>query len=197
MIPTKLQIEEVHKRYAQNETVYNLVYEHCQIVAEIAQWCVDSNRLSVNNDLLQAACLLHDIGTYALFDAKGALNNPHNYKQHAVFGAALIIEEGFDPQIAEMVRTHVLMGISKGEVIEHSFGLPRNDYLPGSLEAEILCYADRFHTKLPVFNDYDTFLTKLKTDLPRQAEKLKEAAVRFGIPNVAKLAEQYGHPIQK
>lgn len=196
MIPSKEQIDEVHKRYAQNDHLYKLVTEHCQIVAEIAEWCVIKNNLDVDIDLLQAGCLLHDIGTYALFDAKGLDGNEHNYKQHAVFGAALAIEEGFDPRIAEMIRTHVLMGLSKQEIIDNNYGMPQNDYIPQTIEAKILCYADRFHSKHPTFNAYEPFLARLTKVLPLQAEKLKSAAKEFGIPDVEALAQKYGHPIR-
>lgn len=196
MIPDISTIEEVHKRYAQNDFIFKLIYEHCQIVAEIAAWCVQQKNLSVDDDLLRASCLLHDIGTYALFDAKGLDGNEHNYKQHAVFGAALALEEGFDSKIADNIRTHVLMGLTKKEIIEGNFGMPQKDYLPETIEARLLCYADRFHSKQPIFNSYDTFLERLEKGLPEQAKKLRQSAEEFGIPDVDALAKKYGHPIR-
>ncbi len=197
MIPDKMQIEEIHQRYAQNDTVFNLVYEHCQIVAEIAAWIVKHKKLDIQPDLLEAACLLHDIGTYALFDSNGRTDNEHNYKQHAIFGAALVIEEGYDTRIADIIRTHVLMGLTKNEIVEGGFGMPRNDYMPLTLEARLLCYADRFHSKRPIFNAYAPFLEQLSKDLPDQATKLQEAAAEFGIPDIESLAQKYGHPIRQ
>ncbi len=197
MIPTKSQIEAVHRRYAQNDHVYKLVYEHCQIVAEIARWCVEQNDLDVDLELLEAACLLHDIGTYAIFDGNGLDGNEHNYKQHAVFGAALAIEEGFDSRIADMIRTHVLMGLTKEEIIQQGFGMPQNDYEPATLEARLVCYADRFHSKNPTFNAYEPFVARLSKGLPGQAEKLQAAAEEFGIPDVEALAKKYGQPIRR
>lgn len=197
MIPSKTDIEKLHRRYAQNDHVFKLVYQHCQIVAEIALWCVDQNKLEVDRELLEAGCLLHDIGTYALFDDKGLDGNEHNYKQHAIIGAALAIEEGFDPRIADMIRTHVLMGLTKKEIVENGFGMPQNDYLPTTLEARLLCYADRFHSKHPTFNDYNSFLVRLSKGLPEQAAKLKTAAEEFGVPDIQALAQKYGQPVRK
>ncbi len=196
MIPNKAKIREIHRRYAQSDKVFNLIYEHCQIVAEIAKWCVEQNKLNVDKDLLEASCLLHDIGTYALFDAEGMDKNEHNYKQHAIFGAALIIEESLDIRIANIVRTHVLMGLSKKEIIDGGFGMPQKDYLPNTIEARLLCYADRFHSKLPIFNAYEPFLARLEKGLPEQAVKLKQAANEFGIPDIFYFANKYGHPIR-
>ncbi len=196
MIPTKSEIEEVHRRYAQSDVVFKLVYEHCQIVSDIANWCVEQKHLDVNNDILEAGCLLHDIGTYALFDANGLDNNEHNYKQHAIFGAALAIEEGFDTRIADMIRTHVLMGLTKEEIVANSFGMPQKDYIPATIEARLLCFADRFHSKKPTFNAYEPFLARLSEQLPDQAVKLRASAEEFGVPDIKTMAEKYGQPIR-
>ncbi len=196
MIPTKKQIIEVHKRYAQNDFIYNLVFGHCEIVSEIAIWCVDDKNLEVNESLLEAGCLLHDVGTYALFDEKGLDGNEHNYKQHAIFGAALVTEEGFDSRIADMIRTHVLMGLSKDEITKSGFGMPQKDYFPTTLEARLLCYADRFHSKKPTFNSYSSFLERLTVGLPEQAKKLEESAKEFGLPDVEALAKKYKQPLR-
>lgn len=196
MMPSKTQIEKIHRRYAQNDKVFHLIYEHCQIVAEIALWCVKEKQLKVNTDILEAGCLLHDIGTYALFDPNGRDNNEHNYKQHAIFGAALVLEEGLDPRIADIIRTHVLMGLTKKEIIANNFGMPQKDYEPATIEGRLLCYADRFHSKRPTFNAYEPLIKRLSQDLPYQAAKLKSAAEEFGIPNIEELAKKYNHPIR-
>ena len=196
MIPTKEEIEQLHKRYAQSDIVFNLVYGHCQIVAEIALWCVKEKQLEINVEILEAGCLLHDIGTYAIFDADGKDNNEHNYKQHAIFGAALALEEGFDERIADMIRTHVLMGLTKEEIVHNGFGMPQKNYEPTSIEGRLLCYADRFHSKRPTFNAYEPFLEKLSKTLPLQAQKLKDAAAEFGIPDIESLVKKYNQPIR-
>jgi uncharacterized protein len=196
MIPSAAQIEEVHRRYAQNEYVFELVYTHCKIVTEIALWCANNSKLRIDLELLEAASMLHDIGTYALLDKKGRDDNRHNYKQHAIFGAALADEEGFDPRISEIIKTHLLLGLSRQEIIDAKEGMPQNDYLPMSIEAEILCYADRFHSKRPCFNDYASFLKGLSQDLPIQAQKFKDAAKKFGLPDIEALSKKYSHPIK-
>lgn len=196
MIPSKKQIKALHQRYAPNTVVLQLVYEHCQIVAEIALWCVEHKRLNVNKRILEASCLLHDIGTYALYSENDQSKNDHNYKQHAIFGAALVLEEGFDVRIASAIKTHVLMGLSKKEIVKNGFGMPHKDYLPETIEGRLLCYADRFHSKTPVFNAYGPFLERISETLPEQAKKLQLAAKEFGLPDIESLAKKYNHPIR-
>jgi uncharacterized protein len=195
MIPDITQIEQLHRRYAVNDKVFKIVYEHCQIIAEIASWCVAKNKLAVNEEILTAGCLLHDIGTYALFNEDAKITNRHNYLQHTILGAALLREEGFDERLSAMVRTHGLMGLSEQEITANGFGMPRTDYLPVTLEARLLCYADRFHSKHPAFNAYDTFVSRLHCNLPAQAQKLRDAAEEFGVPDIESLAKKYQQTI--
>lgn len=198
MIPNDKTIEQLHKKYAPNEHVFGLVYTHCKIVCEIAEWCVEHNGIAVDIELLRAACLLHDIGTYVLFDTEGHVENGRLYTLHAIIGAKIIADEGFDMRIANAIETHVLLGLSKAEITQpdSQFIVPAKDYVPQTIEAELLCYADRFHSKHPTFNDPDTFLAKLTANLPVQAERYAKYMQRFGRPDIVLLAKKYNHPIR-
>ena len=192
------RIEELHRKYAPNEKVYQLVYGHCQVVNEIGQWCAanigDSEQVDI--DLLANAALLHDIGTYILFDAEGNVANEKLYPLHAILGAKIVADEGLDPRVAEIIETHVLLGLSKQEILARPWSLPARDYIPQTIEGELLCYADRFHSKKPIFNAYEAFLKRLMEDLPTQAERFEEWSNRFGVPNVEALARKYRQPVR-
>lgn len=196
MITTQ-QIKELHHKYAPNDKVYELVYGHCQVVNEIAQWCAGnaSGKESIDTELLTAAALLHDIGAYALFNDEGKVENKRLYPLHAMLSAKIITDEGIDARVASLVETHLLLGLSKQEIIDKSWPLPTRSYVPGSTEGELLCYADRFHSKRPTFNSYDVFLGRLQESMPKQAVKFEAWAKKFGLPDITALAEKYGHPI--
>lgn len=197
MITTQ-QIEALHRKYAPNDTVYGLVYGHCQVVNEIAQWCagnIGSTEI-VDTALLASAALLHDIGTYIFFNDERKAGDARLYSLHAILGAKIIADEGIDSRVASLVETHVLLGLSKQEIIEKPWPLPARDYIPRSIEGELLCYADRFHSKKPIFNAYDTFLAHLKRNMPKQAVKFEEWSKRFGLPDIEALARKYQQPIR-
>jgi uncharacterized protein len=194
------QIEALHHKYAPNDLVYRLVYGHCQVVAEIAQWSAANVKrtegVEIDNELLHAAALLHDIGAYVFFDPEGRIENNRLYPLHAILSAKIIADEGIDSRIADIVQTHLLLGISKQEVFDRPWQLPAHDYRPQRIEGQLLCYADRFHSKRPIFNAYDTFLSLLQSKLPIQAALFQEWAQRFGIPDVPALAAKYNQPIK-
>lgn len=197
-LPSIEDIERFHHKYAPNEKVYGLVYGHCQVVAEIALWCADNiaKNTKVDKQLLQTAALLHDVGSYAFFDNNGESLNDRLYPQHAILGAKILEDEGIDQRITDIVSTHVLLGLSKQEIIDTPWYLPEHDYEPKTTEGELLCYADRFHSKHPTFNAFDTFLVRLKKNLPLQGEKFEKWSKRFGIPDINALAKKYGQPIR-
>lgn len=187
------EIKQLHHKYAPNDKVYDLVYCHCQIVCEIALWCAAhvKGKVKVDLPLLQAAALLHDIGTYILFDNEGRVANNRLYPQHAILGAKIVADEGIDMRIAKIIETHLLLGLTTQEIIDRPWILPARNYEPDSIEGELLCYADRFHSKHPTFNDYDSFLQGLKDGLPLQAAKFEALSKRFGVPDIETLAKKY------
>jgi uncharacterized protein len=191
------EIERLHKKFAPNQTVYDLVYGHCQIVAEIAAWCAEHvPEGSVDGGVLRTSALLHDIGSYGFIGQDGKGLNSRLYPHHAILGAKILQDQGIDRRVVDTVETHLLLGLSKGEIVDRPWPLPERDYRPRTLEGELLCYADRFHSKKPVFNSYDTFLQGLKADLPTQADRFERWSKRFGVPDIQALAVKYRHPIR-
>lgn len=195
---TVQHIEALHRKYAPNDKVYELVYGHCQIVNEIALWSAGNigDQEPVDTELLSAAALLHDIGTYVYFTEDGKIGNHRLYPLHAILSAKIITDEGIDARVASLVETHVLLGMSKQEILEKSWALPARDYMPTTVEGELLCYADRFHSKKPTFNAYNAFLAGLRKDLPLQAAKFESWSERFGLPDIEALAQKYQQPIR-
>src|SRR5574338_446382 len=148
MIPTDEQIEILLRKYAPNDEYFELIKTHGEIVAEIALWCAKNIDERVDTRRLEVACRLHDIGSYVFVGATNYSDDfERNYPGHAIFGAKILQDEGVDEEIWQAVETHVLMGLSAVEIKEIGFALPNRDYIPQTIEAELLCYADRFHSK--------------------------------------------------
>lgn len=197
-LPTVRTIERLHHKYAPNDKLYELVYGHCQIVAEIALWCAENIEVKVKIDkpLLQAVALLHDIGSYVFLNEDGNFFESNLYPLHAILGARILADEGLPIIISDTISTHILLGLTKDEIVSRPWPLPERNYEPKQIEGELLCYADRFHSKKPTFNDYEVFLKRLKSDLPLQASKFESWSKRFGIPDIDMLSKKYGHSVR-
>lgn len=189
------KIRQLHQKYAPSSEAFELVYTHCQIVAEIALWCADNAEEKVDRSLLEEAALLHDIGAYTFFVPEIKSFKRDGYQQHALIGAEILSQEGFSKEVVDIIRSHLLMGVTADEIKSVGWKLPYQDFIPQTLESEIVNYADRFHSKHPRFNHPDTFKEGLSKELPLQAEKFEKAMKRFGAPDIEKLAAKYDHPI--
>lgn len=197
MIPDKTKVEELLRKYAPDEEQYELISTHGKIVAEIALESAKYSGEKVNLEILEAACLLHDIGSYSFI---GAANHHENYERlyplHSLLGAKILQDEGIDERIWKAVETHVLLGLTAAEIKETGKPLPQRNYEPKTIEGRILCYADRFHSKKPIFNKFDTFYDKLLNSLPMQAEKMRLWSEEFGKPDIEALAKKYNHSVK-
>lgn len=193
---TPAAIQALHRKYAPDSHAYDLVYTHCSIVADIAVDAVKRNNLDVDADLVFLACILHDIGTYTLYIPELRTFKSDGYQQHALIGATLLQAEGLPHEVVSAVRTHVLMGLSAAEIQSAGWKLPYIDLLPETTIGELLCYADRFHSKHPQFNDPDRFVDGLSRDLPLQAERFRRSLEQYGRPDIDALAQKYNHPIK-
>lgn len=187
------QIQSLHKKYAKDDDTYGRVWTHCLVVYDIARELADGLKEKVDMQLLEQSCLLHDIGSYGFMSWTDF--NYLFYQQHALLGKAILLEEGVDARIAEIVRNHLMLGLSKDEVPHSGFKIPSVDYLQSSIEGELLNYADRFHSKDPKFNTCEKLLRKMQIILPKQAAKFTDMRERFGEPDLEILSKKYKHPI--
>ena len=87
------------------------------------------------------------------------------------------------------------MGLTAREIKHIGWKLPYIDTVPQTIEAELVCFADRFHSKKPKFNFPEPFMSRLANDLPDQAAKFQKMLGAYGTPDLALLAKKYGHEI--
>ena len=190
---TRQKIEDLHKKYSRDSDTFKRVFTHCIVVNDIAQWCAEKSSEKVDRELLEQACLLHDIGSYGLMGHDGFFY--FLYQQHALLGSTLLREEGIDERIVEMVKNHLWLGLTAQEIEDSNLKLPYRDYVPRTIESEMLNYADEFHSKDPKFKTFETQHKTLASQAPTQAAKFQEFAERFGLPDLESLSKKYGHPI--
>lgn len=194
MVPTKKEIIQLHKKYSLSEKQFELCYTHCQVVEEIAMWCASNISEKVDLELLSAASLLHDVGSYMFMDERGNVHKEY-YQLHALLGSKLLSEEGVSSEICRLIETHIKLGAPKQEVQEAGKKMPFQNYQPKNVEARILRYADRYHTKLPAFVSYESFMNTFQQKQPKQVKVIESYASEFGQPDIQKLAKKYGHSI--
>src|SRR5882672_3986965 len=92
-LPSEREIEALHRKYSPHSKAFEMVYRHCQVVAEIAGEIIGARGPEVDPELVRTGALLHDIGVYRVYGSDG-LEDDAIYLRHGVLGAAVLRQEG-------------------------------------------------------------------------------------------------------
>lgn len=189
------EIHQKHSRGKFSKKWTELTFTHTLIVWEICQIILnnlDKQKIKVNKELLFQGVMLHDIGVYFCFDEDfNPDKNLPNYIYHGFEGFKRILEEGFSEEVARFSQTHTATGLTKEDIIRENLKVEIKDYIPVTLEEEILCFADKFHTKYPSFNTYEEQFERIgKFDSDRKV-KLENMKKKFGIPDLTEVHIKY------
>jgi uncharacterized protein len=192
------QIEALHKQYAPCELVYRLVFEHCQIVRDIALQLLKASNLELDQELVVTGALLHNIGVYPLFGTDGKLRDGVNYITHGIEGERILQQEGYPEYLCRFAAYHTGVGLTKQDVTNLQLPLPPRDYLAQSDEEQLIMYADKFHSKTtpPTFNSFDWYRQDVAKFGQDKTIKFDALAAKFGKPNLTTISRQYGQGIR-
>lgn len=145
-------------------------------------------------DLAYLGGLLHDIGVYRVFSEDGTTFEHGRYILHGLEGYRILVEEGFGEKLAQFARNHTGVGITRDEVVSQGLPLPVDDYMPRTIEQEIVMYADKFHTKSrpPSFVTLESARASAARFGESNAARFDALVARYGVPNLRGLADEYG-----
>ena len=172
----------IDKYYQDNEPLRQILLTHSRSVADMA---LDVARrhpeLSVDEDFLFEAAMLHDIGVFQT-NAPGIQcfgNEP--YIRHGWLGGQLLRQEGL-PRHARVAERHTGTGLTREAIIRQSLPLPLEDFSPETTEEQIICYADKFFSKshLERVRTPEQVLQSLEKFGPESVERMKAWLRRFG-----------------
>lgn len=137
----------IDKYYHDQPALHDLLLRHSRQVAQLALRIVDSHPLlQADRSFVYEAAMLHDIGIL-LTDAPSIhCHGTRPYIQHGIAGAELLRREGL-PRHARVAERHTGAGLTLSDILAQQLPLPHQDYLPESIEEQIVCYADKFYSK--------------------------------------------------
>lgn len=148
-----------------------------------------------------AGGLLHDIGTYFVLakDGSKAANGKlefdgPNYILHGLRGYNYLIDNGFSEDIAQFARNHTGVGLTREQVALQNLPLPAGDYVPRTVEQEIVMVADKYNSKSipPRFLTVDTYRRKAARFGEENAKRWMCLVNKYGRVSVCTLADFFG-----
>ena len=195
-VPPDDEIEALHARLAPHRAAFDLVWTHCRIVAEIAEQVVSRVRGPVDERLVRAGSLLHDVGVHLLYRADGTLDHDR-YLQHGVLGHDLLRDLGLPEALCRFCSCHTGVGITRRDVVEQRLPIPVGDYVPTSLEERVVLYADAFHSKTspPQFVGAATYAARLARFGSDKVALFEGMVAELGEPDLRGLARSHGFAV--
>lgn len=163
----------IDKYYTEENELRRILLIHSRSVADKALKIVDSHpELHLDRQFVEEAAMLHDIGIF-LTDAPGIqCFGSQPYICHGRIGAELMRKEGYDRH-ARVCERHTGAGITLAEIEKQQLPLPHQDFLPETLEEQLICYADKFYSKTHL-------------DGEKSTEKAIKSLTKFGEDGVAR-----------
>ncbi len=137
----------IDKYYKEDNALRHILLTHSESVTHKAlQIAFFHKELNLDIEFVREAAMLHDLGIF-LTDAPGIeCHGTEPYIRHGILGAEIMRKEGF-PRHARVCERHTGAGLSLQEIEKSNLPLPHHDFLPETLEEQLVCYADKFFSK--------------------------------------------------
>lgn len=137
----------IDKYYHKEDALRHILLVHSQSVTRKALHIVDTHpELALDRDFVREAAMLHDIGIAFCNAPSIQCFGTEPYICHGRLGAELLRKEGF-PRHARVCERHTGAGLTARDIIAQDLPLPHQDFLPETLEEQVICYADKFFSK--------------------------------------------------
>lgn len=171
---SRIPSEEKCLKILLEEGVNKNVLRHVLRVSEVAKDLaskVKSKEYDVDEELVTAGALLHDIGRAVTHDVS-----------HGVIGGQILRRRNLDERLARIVERHVGGGISSEEAVKLKLG--SMSLVPETLEEKIVCYADKLVDRDRIIEFSETlkyFAEKLGAEHPaiKRLEELNDFFVKI------------------
>jgi uncharacterized protein len=141
-------VDIIKKHYADHPGAMEFLLEHSRQVARRAvEVAMRVRHMGPDVRFVEEAAMLHDIGIFRTRAPMLGCHGGHPYICHGTIGRALLEQEGY-PLHALVCERHVGIGLTIEDIKKNDFPLPERDMTPQSLEEKIVCYADKFFSKV-------------------------------------------------
>lgn len=168
--------ELIHKYYGLQPKLEEILLQHSRDVAARVLMIVDAHpEMKVDRTFIYEAAMLHDIGILYTNAPGIECYGTEHYLRHGILGAQILRKEGL-PQHARVAERHTGTGLTAQTIRRQNLPLPEQDFLPESLEEQIICYADKFYSKS-------------RLEQPKTVEQVLTSLSRFGVDEMNRFRE--------
>lgn len=159
--------------------IYNI---HAGKVTELAlEMARKHPELELDLQFIEEAAMLHDLGIFLTDAPRIYCCGTEPYLCHGYLGAELLRSRGYERH-ARVCERHTGTGLTKEIVASNDWGLPVKDFVPETLEEQLICFADKFYSKTKYLETARTFeqvVESMSRISPEAVEKVRCWAKMF------------------
>ena len=176
-----MNVKEIIDRYypCENE-LKNIYMVHARAVADFALGLAKKHpELELDEAFVYEAAMLHDIGIFLTDAPRIHCYGSEEYLCHGYLGAELLRSIGLERH-ARVCERHTGTGLTKEVIERNGWNLPVKDFVPETLEEQLICFADKFFSKTKFLHEPRTFeqvvesMRKISEDSVKKVEKWAE-----------------------
>lgn len=176
-----MNVKEIIDRYYPCENVLKNIYMvHAGAVADFALGLARKHpELELDEAFIYEAAMLHDIGIFLTDAPRIHCYGSEEYLCHGYLGAELLRSIGLERH-ARVCERHTGTGLTKEIIERNGWNLPVKDFVPETLEEQLICFADKFFSKTKFLHEPRTFeqvvesMRKISEDSVKKVEKWAE-----------------------
>lgn len=139
--------EIIDKYYPCDNELKRIYLVHAQKVTALAlELAARHPNLHLDTDFIEEAAMLHDVGIFLTDAPRIYCFGDKPYICHGYLGAELLRSEGL-PRHAAVCERHTGTGLTKEQILRKGWPLPARDFVPVTMEEQLICFADKFYSK--------------------------------------------------
>lgn len=172
----------IAKHCREGSKAYRILTAHGeQVAAKALQAAATVADQSPDRAFIREAAVLHDIGMLYTDSPALGCHGSHPYIVHGIIGRSLLQQEGLERH-GLVCERHVGVGLTKEDIETQHLVLPLRDMVPVTLEEQLICYADKFFSKIGNTREKNVaeILAKLTCYGTPMADRFRRWAERFG-----------------
>ena len=174
--------EIIDKYYPVENELKDIFMAHACKVTELALDFANRHpELNLDMQFIEEAAMLHDLGIFLTDAPRIHCYGKAQYLCHGYLGAELLRSLGHERH-ARVCERHTGTGLRKEQVVENGWALPEMDFLPETLEEQLICFADKFYSKTKYLHTSRTLeqvIESMSRISEESAEKIKLWATMF------------------
>ena len=137
----------IDEYYPEDNELKSLLLKHSRQVADkCLETCRKHPELNIAELFIESAAMLHDIGIRWCYAPSIFCEGNEPYIRHGFIGGELLRNKGLDAY-ARVCERHTGTGLTKQHIISQQLPLPVCDFIPVTMEEQLVCYADKFFSK--------------------------------------------------